>query len=89
MSPANAPAQVLPLTFPCTAEELADFLKVTPRTVNRFAKNLVIQAFRIGPGGDWRFTQAAVEDFILRNSNWAADRSRSPRLGRKKVEAAA
>jgi excisionase family DNA binding protein len=81
--PEIAPAQ-LNLTFPCTVEEFATFLKVTPRTIHRLANDREIQAFRVGAGGDWRFTQAAVEDFMLRNSNWIVEKSRPSRAGRKK-----
>src|SRR6202021_3421168 len=81
-SPATAPAQ-LNLTFPCTVEEFVSFLKVTPRTVHRLANDREIQAFRVGAGGDWRFTQAAVEDFMLRNSNWTVEKSRLSRRGRR------
>jgi len=71
---------------PYTAEELALFLKVTPRTIQRLAKDNEIRGFRVGKGGDWRFPQAALDDFILRNSG-TVDQSRSPRLGRKKKAA--
>ena len=68
-----------------TAEELAQMRQVTPRTIQRLAKDNEIRGFKLGKGGDWRFPQAAVEDFILRNSGSVVDKSRSPRLGRKKA----
>jgi hypothetical protein len=68
-----------------TAEELAIMRKTTPRMIQRLAKDKELHGFKLGKGGDWRFPQAAVNDFILRNSGITVDQSRSPRLGRKKA----
>jgi excisionase family DNA binding protein len=71
---------------PYTTEELAKWWKVTPRTIQRLVKDNELQGFKLGKGGDWRFPQGAVEDFILRNSGRVLEGlTRSPRLGRKKA----
>lgn len=45
-----------------TAEELADILKVSPRTIQRIVKRKELPAVRIGR--QWRFRSEWVEDWL-------------------------
>jgi excisionase family DNA binding protein len=45
-----------------TIKEVADFLKVTERTIYRLAAAKQIPAFKVG--GSWRFSQADIAEWI-------------------------
>ena len=49
-----------------TLKQVADFLKVTERTIYRLAAAKKIPAFRVG--GTWRFTKAEINQWIQRQS---------------------
>ena len=49
-----------------TLKQVADFLKVTERTVYRLAAAKKIPAFRVG--GTWRFSKAEINQWIQRQS---------------------
>jgi len=47
-----------------TAEEVANFLRIHPSTIDRLAKRGDLPAFRVGMGGDWRFSRASFEEWL-------------------------
>ena len=49
-----------------TLKQVADFLKVTERTIYRLAAAKKIPAFR--GGGTWRFSKAEINQWIQRQS---------------------
>ena len=49
-----------------TIKQVADFLKVTERTIYRLAAAKKIPAFRVG--GTWRFSKAEINQWIQRQS---------------------
>ena len=49
-----------------TLKQVADFLKVTDRTIYRLAAAKKIPAFRVG--GTWRFSKAEINQWIQRQS---------------------
>jgi excisionase family DNA binding protein len=49
-----------------TPKQVADFLKVTERTIYRLAAAKKIPAFRVG--GTWRFSKAEINQWIQRQS---------------------
>ena len=49
-----------------TLKQVADFLKVTERTIYRMAAAKKIPAFRVG--GTWRFSKAEINQWIQRQS---------------------
>ena len=49
-----------------TLKQVADFLKVTERTIYRLAAAKKIPAFRVG--GTWRFSKAEINQWIQRQS---------------------
>ncbi len=49
-----------------TIGEVADYLKVTERTIYRLAGNKQIPAFKVG--GSWRFSKADIDRWIQRQS---------------------
>jgi excisionase family DNA binding protein len=46
--------------------EAARLLRVTPRTVARWAQSGKLQAVRVGRTGDYRFTRKALTDYVGR-----------------------
>lgn len=50
-----------------TLKQVADFLKVTERTIYRLAAAKKIPAFRVG--GTWRFSKAEINQWIQRQSD--------------------
>ena len=50
-----------------TIGEVADYLKVTERTIYRLAGAKQIPAFKVG--GSWRFSKADIDIWISRQSN--------------------
>jgi len=53
-----------------TIGEVADYLKVTERTIYRLAGAKQIPAFKVG--GSWRFSKADIDGWIKRQSMEAA-----------------
>jgi len=49
-----------------TAEELADYLKVTPRTVLRIVERKELPAIRVGR--QWRFRREWVDEWLSKNT---------------------
>jgi excisionase family DNA binding protein len=66
-----------------TITEVADFLKVTERTIYRLAGAKKIPAFKVG--GSWRFSRTDIDGWIRRQSvNEPAHSARvKPKEGRK------
>ena len=57
-----------------TIGEVADYLKVTERTIYRLAGAKKIPSFKVG--GSWRFSKADIDRWIREQSSGAADASR-------------
>lgn len=49
-----------------TIREVADYLKVTERTIYRLAGGKKIPAFKVG--GTWRFSRAEIDEWIRHQS---------------------
>ena len=49
-----------------TIKQVADYLKVTERTIYRLASAKKIPAFKVG--GTWRFSQSAIDTWIKHQS---------------------
>jgi excisionase family DNA binding protein len=47
-----------------TAEEVANFLRIHPSIIYRLAKRGDLPDFRVGVGGDWRFSRASSEQWL-------------------------
>lgn len=60
MSSTNNQSEIL------TLKQVADYLKVTQRTIYRLAAAKQIPAFKVG--GTWRFSQADIEQWIQQQS---------------------
>lgn len=56
MSTSNSDAEIL------TIKQVADYLKVTERTIYRLAAAKKIPAFKVG--GTWRFRKVDIESWI-------------------------
>ncbi|MEW5992801.1 MAG: helix-turn-helix domain-containing protein [Pseudomonadota bacterium] len=54
-----------------TIREVADYLKVTERTIYRLAGAKKIPAFKVG--GTWRFSRAEIDQWIKLQSSAADD----------------
>jgi excisionase family DNA binding protein len=54
-----------------TIREVAEFLKVTERTIYRLAAAKKIPAFKVG--GTWRFRSADIDGWIASQSKQAED----------------
>ena len=54
-----------------TIGEVADYLKVTERTIYRLAGAKQIPAFKVG--GSWRFSKADIDRWIREQSTASAD----------------
>lgn len=65
MSTANTQGEIL------TLKEVAEYLKVTERTIYRLAGAKKIPAFKVG--GTWRFSRADIDDWIRRQSGGQSD----------------
>ena len=52
-----------------TIKEVAEYLKVTERTIYRLAAAKKIPAFKVG--GTWRFRTADIDGWIADQSKWA------------------
>ncbi|MCM8800297.1 MAG: helix-turn-helix domain-containing protein [Candidatus Omnitrophica bacterium] len=51
-----------------TAKELADYLKLHPFTIHKYAREGKIPAFKIG--ADWRFHRRYIEQWIRQKINY-------------------
>jgi excisionase family DNA binding protein len=65
MPAANTEGEIL------TLRELAEYLKVTERTIYRPAGAKMIPAFKVG--GTWRFSRADIDEWIRRQSGEQSD----------------
>jgi excisionase family DNA binding protein len=54
-----------------TLKEVAEYLKVTDRTIYRLAGAKKIPAFKVG--GTWRFSRADIDKWIRRQSGGQSD----------------
>jgi len=68
-----------------TIGEVADYLKVTERTIYRLAGAKQIPAFKVG--GSWRFSKADIDGWIKKQSLDGLD-SRATEVSRSKNSAA-
>ena len=57
-----------------TIRQVADYLKVTERTIYRLAAAKKIPAFKVG--GTWRFSRADIDSWIKQQSMEALDQGR-------------
>lgn len=58
-----------------TIKEVADYLKVTERTIYRLAGAKTIPAFKVG--GTWRFSRSDIESWIKQQSAGSPKRAAS------------
>ncbi len=58
-----------------TIGEVADYLKVTERTIYRLAGAKQIPAFKVG--GSWRFSKADLDDWITKQSIEGPDKNKT------------
>ena len=65
MPAANTEGEIL------TLKEVAEYLKVTERTIYRLAGAKKIPAFKVG--GTWRFSRADIDEWIRRQSGDQSD----------------
>jgi len=56
------------------ADEVAEMLRVHPRTVKRLASQGELPGFRVG--GQWRFRREAIEEYIRRQEQQHDDRKK-------------
>jgi excisionase family DNA binding protein len=56
------------------ANEVAELLRVHPRTVKRLASQGELPGFRVG--GQWRFRREAIEEYIRRQEQRHDDRKK-------------
>ncbi|MFC4486565.1 methylation-associated defense system helix-turn-helix domain-containing protein MAD1 [Tepidiphilus baoligensis] len=56
-----------------TIKEVADYLKVTERTIYRLAGAKTIPAFKVG--GTWRFSRSDIESWIKQQSAGSPERA--------------
>ncbi|MDD5255193.1 MAG: helix-turn-helix domain-containing protein [Candidatus Omnitrophica bacterium] len=61
-----------------TAKEVAEYLALHPFTVQRYARQGLIPAFKIG--SDWRFHKKYIEKWIKQKLACATQKSESKRL---------
>ncbi len=65
MPAANTEGEIL------TIKEVAEYLKVTERTIYRLAGAKKIPAFKVG--GAWRFSRVDIDEWIRRQSSEQSD----------------
>ena len=65
MPAANTEGEIL------TLKEVAEYLKVTERTIYRLAGAKKIPAFKVG--GTWRFSRGDIDEWIRRQSGDQSD----------------
>jgi excisionase family DNA binding protein len=54
-----------------TIKEVADYLKVTERTIYRLAAAKQVPAFKVG--GSWRFSRSEIDQWIKTQSSMPTD----------------
>jgi excisionase family DNA binding protein len=66
-----------------TIKQVAEYLKVTERTIYRLAAAKKIPAFKVG--GTWRFSRADIESWIREQSSLGSghDAPLSPKVDRR------
>jgi excisionase family DNA binding protein len=57
-------------------KDVAEYLKVTERTIYRLAAAKKIPAFKVG--GSWRFSRADIDEWIKQQSAISAETSSPP-----------
>lgn len=62
-----------------TAKDVADYLKLHPLTVHRYAREGKIPAFKIGT--DWRFHRKYIERWIKEKLASNQSRTSTPKIG--------
>ena len=62
-----------------TIREVAEFLRVTERTIYRLAADSQLPAFKVG--GSWRFQKAALVHWMNEQSGKCTDPDRRPKIG--------
>jgi excisionase family DNA binding protein len=62
-----------------TIREVAEFLKVTERTIYRLAADSQIPAFKVG--GSWRFRKTELIQWMSEQSKGGSDPDRRPKIG--------
>lgn len=56
------------------AEEVAQLLRINPRTVKRLASQHILPGFRVG--SQWRFRREAIEAYIRKQERLSEDQER-------------
>jgi excisionase family DNA binding protein len=56
-----------------TIKEVADYLKVTERTIYRLAAAKQVPAFKVG--GSWRFSRSEIDQWIKTQSSMPTDQA--------------
>jgi len=56
------------------ADQVAEMLKVHPRTVKRLANQRVLPGFKVG--GQWRFRREAIEEYVRQQEQQGTDQKR-------------
>jgi len=56
------------------ADQVAEMLKVHPRTVKRLANQRVLPGFKVG--GQWRFRREAIEEYVRLQEQQGTDQKR-------------
>jgi excisionase family DNA binding protein len=56
-----------------TIKEVADYLKVTERTIYRLAAAKQVPAFKVG--GSWRFSRSEIDQWIKSQSSMPMDQA--------------
>lgn len=56
-----------------TIKEVADYLKVTERTIYRLAAAKQVPAFKVG--GSWRFSRSEIDQWIKTQSTMPTDQA--------------
>jgi excisionase family DNA binding protein len=62
-----------------TIREVAEFLKVTERTIYRLAADSQLPAFKVG--GSWRFRKVELIQWMSEQSKGGSDPDRQPKIG--------
>jgi len=68
-----------------TIGEVAEYLKVTERTIYRLAGSKQIPAFKVG--GSWRFSKAGIDGWIKHQSSTNASASNQASAGGRQHKA--
>lgn len=52
-----------------TVKKVAQILKVTPKTIRKWAQDNILSGIKLGPRGDWRFTPRDIKNLIKRKKD--------------------